>query len=126
VQRYSRKREAILTALRGTTEHPTADWLYARVKPEIPDLSLATVYRNLSAFVEEGLAMVVGTVDGQERYDGNVLPHAHFVCRSCGRVLDLGCDAAAELDRAAEEATGCRVESHRLTFFGRCTKCEKA
>ena len=51
----SRKRDAILACVRSTTAHPTADWVYARLKPEIPDLSLGTVYRNLAMFKREGL-----------------------------------------------------------------------
>ena len=45
--RYSKKREAILEAIRSTDTHPTADWVYQTLKPTHPDLSLGTVYRNL-------------------------------------------------------------------------------
>lgn len=45
--RYSKKREAILTAIRSTTCHPSAEWIYHTLKPTHPDLSLGTVYRNL-------------------------------------------------------------------------------
>ena len=44
--RYSKKREAILTALRQTDAHPSAEWLYQTLKATHPDLSLGTVYRN--------------------------------------------------------------------------------
>ena len=50
--RYSKKREAILAALQATTCHPSAEWLYRRLKPRHPDLSLGTVYRNLAFFQE--------------------------------------------------------------------------
>ena len=56
--KHFRKRDAILTCLRQTKEHPSADWLYARLKPEIADLSLGTVYRNLSLFKEKGSGKV--------------------------------------------------------------------
>ena len=52
--RYSPKREAILQCLRSTTCHPSAEWVYSQLKPQIPDLSLATVYRNLARFRSEG------------------------------------------------------------------------
>ena len=60
-RKYSKKREAILEALRNTTEHPSAEMLYARLKPEFPDLSLGTVYRNLAMFIRDGDAVSVGT-----------------------------------------------------------------
>lgn len=59
-RKYSKKREAILEALRNTTEHPSAEMLYARLKPEFPDLSLGTVYRNLAMFIRDGDAVSVG------------------------------------------------------------------
>ena len=69
VTRYSPKREAILQCLRSTTCHPSAEWLYTQLKPQIPNLSLATVYRNLARFRSEGRVQVVGCVDGEDRYD---------------------------------------------------------
>ena len=75
--RYSKKREAILTAIRGTTCHPSAEWIYQQVKPDHPDLSLGTVYRNLVFFQDHGQVQSVGVVQGQERFDGVVAPHSH-------------------------------------------------
>lgn len=63
-RKYSKKRQAILDALRNTTEHPSAEMLYARLKPEYPDLSLGTVYRNLAMFIRDGDVISVGTVSG--------------------------------------------------------------
>ena len=72
--KHFRKRDAILSCLRQTTEHPSADWVYAKLKPEIPDLALGTVYRNLTLFKDQGLIASLGTVGGVERFDGNVTP----------------------------------------------------
>ena len=58
--RHSPKREAILQCLRSTTCHPSAEWVYSQLKPRIPDLSLATVYRNLARFRAEGAVQVIG------------------------------------------------------------------
>lgn len=89
IRKRSRKRDAILACVRATTCHPSAEWVYQRLKPTIPDLSLGTVYRNLSMFKDEGLVISVGTVGGLERFDGNTKPHTHFVCTRCSAVLDL-------------------------------------
>ena len=83
IRKRSRKRDAILACVRATTCHPSAEWVYQRLKPTIPDLSLGTVYRNLSMFKDEGLVISVGTVGGLERFDGNTKPHTHFVCARC-------------------------------------------
>ena len=61
-ENFSRKREAILCALRDTDAHPTAEWVYRRLKPLYPDLSLGTVYRNLGRFTETGQAASLGVI----------------------------------------------------------------
>lgn len=122
--RYSKKREAILTAIRGTQCHPSAEWVYQTLKPEHPDLSLGTVYRNLSLFQQQGMIQSVGVVNGQERFDGVITPHSHFVCNSCGAVQDLHqTKLEAGMDRAVSEQYGLAVERHELTFYGHCQTC---
>lgn len=122
--RHSTKRDAILDCIRMTDTHPSAEWVYQQLKPRIPGLSLATVYRNLTLFKSQGLIQSVGTVDGLERFDGNPAPHVHFVCRRCGQIRDLHeiC-VPSELAARAEALLGSRVLSTSLTFEGLCTGC---
>lgn len=87
--RRSAKRDAMLSLLKGTRCHPSADWVYHQLRPQYPDLSLGTVYRNLNQLCEQGAIRRIGTVNGQERYDGELSPHAHFICNHCGAVVDL-------------------------------------
>ena len=103
-KKFSRKREAILTCLHGTTCHPTAEWVYQQLKPQFPDLSLGTVYRNLAAFKAEGVIDSVGVVNGLERYDGNTIPHAHIVCESCGALLDAAEQTVVRIKKGADGA----------------------
>ncbi len=122
--KHFRKRDAILACLRSTTEHPSADWIYETVKTEIPDISLATVYRNLSLFKAQGTILSLGTVNGVERFDGNTQPHVHFICSCCGRVDDLhGIQLPEEMKNAAALCAGGRVDGCQLTFTGMCGEC---
>lgn len=125
-RKNSKKRQAILEALCATREHPTAEMLYQQLKPTYPELSLGTVYRNLGVLVEEGLAVSVVRVAGQERYDATTTPHAHFVCRGCNRVMDMdlpdGMEAvygtlAQDFDFTAESCT--------VSVTGVCGNCRK-
>ena len=123
--KHFRKRDAILTCLRQTTVHPSAEWVYNQLKPEYTDLSLGTVYRNLSLFKEQGIIASLGTVNGVERFDGNTDPHVHFVCTGCDAVIDLPEVQIPEaLSASAEECAGCRVSSCQLTFAGTCKECK--
>lgn len=122
--RYSKKREAILKAIRGTNCHPSAEWVYQTLKPTHPDLSLGTVYRNLVFFQTHGDIQSVGVVRGQERFDGVAAPHSHFICNCCGAVMDLDqVKLDGDMDRSVSEQYGLAVERHELTFYGRCPSC---
>ena len=124
--KHFRKRDAILTCLRETTEHPSAEWVFSQLKQEIPDLSLGTVYRNLSLFKEQGLITSLGTVNGVERFDANVVPHVHYICTGCGKVLDLHqIRVPEELNQAAAVDSGGQVTGCQLTFTGVCGQCAK-
>ena len=119
-----RKRTAILSFLRQTKDHPSAEMVFNHLKAEIPDLSLGTVYRNLSMFKAQGEIISVGTVNGVERFDGNVEPHVHFVCNGCDAVIDLPqIQVPEELNRQVTEATGGTVEMCNLSFNGLCKEC---
>jgi Fur family peroxide stress response transcriptional regulator len=119
MERKSKKREAIRRALCSTKEHPCAEWIYSRLKNEIPDLSLGTVYANLAAFKENGSAICVGVVDGKERFDGDTAPHVHFICRECGTVDDV---RGASIPKNPKLPG--RVDYCQLSYFGVCQKCK--
>ncbi len=124
--RNSKKRAAILDAIRSTDCHPSAEWIYQTLKPHHPDLSLGTVYRNLTFFQERGEIKSVGVVNGQERFDGNTLPHSHFVCNECSAVIDLPeITPHLELDQTVSQQYGYSVIRHELIFYGTCKTCLK-
>lgn len=119
-----RKRNAILECLRNTHAHPSAEALFQMLQKEHPDISLATVYRNLTLFKQQGLIQSLGTVNGIERFDGNTQPHVHFICGSCESVLDLPeLDSPESLRSAAAKATGGEVTGCQLIFTGTCQEC---
>jgi len=119
-QRYSQQRELIYEAVCATKEHPTAQMIYDALRPQMPKLSLGTVYRNLQQMAQSGRIM---ELDGPvSRYDATVTPHTHLRCSCCGRVADgvLPYDMALD-ERVAEE--GWSIEGHHLMFIGICPAC---
>jgi len=126
-RKHSKKRDAILEAMLASTEHPSAEDIYNALKPQFPDLSLGTVYRNLSIFRENGQIMSVGFVNGQERFDARTHTHGHFVCEKCGRVLDvISPDLPKEVLNAASNDIHGSVSGYAITFTGSCDKCSKS
>ena len=123
---FSAKREAIYKAIVNTNIHPTAEWVYDKLKPEIPNLSLGTVYRNITVFKEMGIVKSIGVYNGQERYDWDMSPHSHFVCTACFKITDIP-KGRNFVDKSmydfVESECNSEVKSHSINFFGLCSNC---
>lgn len=122
--RQFRKRNAILFCLQQTDTHPSAEMVHEMLQQEHPDISLATVYRNLSLFKNQGMIQSLGMIHGIERFDANTEPHVHFVCNCCSAVMDLHqMDAPQRLCSEAAQHIGGQVDLCQLMFFGTCRVC---
>lgn len=122
MQKHSLKRDAICEVLLSRLDHPTADMIYSRVKDKYPDMSLATVYRNLSFLCSEGKIIKIGA-PGKERYDVTLTPHSHFFCDVCGEVYDVFSPVSASDFDYAECETGGKISSASIAFRGVCKRC---
>ena len=121
--KYSRQRSAVLHYLRSVTSHPTAELVYQAIRQEFPKISLGTVYRNLNLLADQGEILRLNCGDGVDHYDAVIEPHNHFICRSCGQVLDLPLVSMEAVDRQAEELCAGHIEGHELYFYGKCNSC---
>ncbi|MGN1467393.1 MAG: transcriptional repressor [Ruminococcus sp.] len=119
---FSTKRMAILNTICSTDCHPSAKWVYNNLKEKYPDLSLGTVYRNISLFKEEGVVNAVANVNGEERIDGITEPHSHFICTKCGSIYDIFNQELTALDSVLTDE-GFHIESKSITYYGKCNKC---
>ena len=86
--KYSRQREAIKDFLMTRNDHPTADVVYSNVRTEFPNISLGTVYRNLTLLADLGEIARLRVGDGVDHFDADTSPHYHFVCSDCGSVIE--------------------------------------
>jgi Fur family peroxide stress response transcriptional regulator len=123
-RKRSVQRDRILTRLRESDSHPTAAELHRCLLPEMPALSLGTVYRNLEILVEAGEAESVPCSSGPTRYDGCVEPHHHFNCECCGRILDVDLPLPRGLTRRLAADHGLRSKRVQITFHGLCPDCD--
>ncbi len=119
----SRQREKILDILHTSSIHPTAAWIYERLKEEIPDLSMGTIYRNLNILIEQRLVRKIDFGSTFDRFDANVDPHYHFICEKCGAIIDLDLPIDASLNEMVNKKTQFRAKRHRIEFYGLCNKC---
>ncbi len=125
--RTSKKRDAMLALIKSTHCHPAADWIYQEMTAQYPGLSLGPVSRNLTHLCQRGLIRRVGAVNGQERYDGVVTPHSHFICNRCGAIFDLPEQSPGRgWLESAEVQYGFRAEGCEFTVRGLCRDCVNA
>ncbi len=120
-RKRSRQREKVLDIVRATKSHPTADWVFHEVRKELPNISLATVYRNLNLLAESGEINEV-LCDGQLRFDANKDEHFHFICRSCKGIFDIDETRVSTPDFKLQR--GYTVEDVRIDFYGICPACQ--
>lgn len=123
--KYSRQRESIKNCLMNRHDHPTADTIYISMREEFPSISLGTVYRNLNLLVELGEIQKLTLSDGADRFDADIRPHYHFVCRHCQQVSDLPLAPVDSIQQIAQEYCTGRIDSHVTYFYGVCQECLK-
>ena len=121
--KHSRQRDAIRQNLMGRYDHPTAEMVYMDIKEDFPNISLGTVYRNLSLLSELGEIQKISTGAGPDRFDGNINSHCHFQCKKCYNVLDLPFDYPEELNALAAKNFPGIIEGNTIQFYGLCPDC---
>ena len=124
MKNYSRQREAILSALRSTDTHPTAADVYKMVKQIIPNISLGSVYRNLSELSAAGEILSISVGDGTEHFDGDNSAHLHLHCNMCGSITDARFEDA-EIQRSAR-AENFEPQCVVCVVYGICDSCKNS
>ncbi|MEY8391005.1 transcriptional repressor [Lachnospiraceae bacterium] len=121
--KHSRQRECIKEFLTNRFDHPTAETVYLNVKKEFPNISLGTVYRNLSLLSDRGEIRKLSTGTGPDRFDGNIAPHYHVLCTECGGVLDLNMENIDHINALAKMQFEGEISGHVTYFLGKCPVC---
>lgn len=121
--RETRQRREVFRAVATTVTHPTAEWIFASVRHKLPNISLGTVYRNLSVLRDEGLVREIIGHDRRAHYDANTMPHGHFLCTGCGGIVDVAYPLPTVDWSAVSELVGCAVEQELFELRGRCAAC---
>lgn len=103
--------------------HPTADEVYAAVKENYPNISRATVYRNLKLLAEAGEIGEVETPGGAKHFDYKTCRHYHVRCTRCGRVFDVDMEYIPDLENSIKDAHGFQLNGHDIIFKGVCPEC---
>ena len=120
--RFTPQREHVYAVLLQKRDHPTAEEVFIRAKPKMPDISMATVYNCLDALVKCGLVRQVSLERGAARFCPNMREHCHFYCDTCENVFDIDFPQQAGISLPK----GFKAERYDIAIHGRCPACGSA
>ena len=119
--RVTNQRREIFKAVASSRRHPSAEAVFLEVRQKMPRVSLDTVYRTLSSLEKMDLLIRVGTPE-KERFDGDLRPHAHFICSECSEVYDI---FPPEILCGQPSTVTCGEIKHvNIQFKGICKRCQ--
>ena len=122
---YSRQREVILKTLKENVVHPTADYLYGILREIEPNISMATLYRNLNQLAEKGIIKKIDGLEPSSHFDHNTHEHFHFICDKCKRVFDVSVDVDPDVVQRTKNETGFDVKGYDIALLGLCNECKQ-
>jgi len=120
--RKTRQRDAIAKVFQESDRPLGLDEILAEAAKEVKGLGIATVYRSVKLLVESGQTVPVEVPGVGVLYElSSKDHHHHFHCGGCGRTFDLH---ACPFREPPSLPDGFSHETHSITIFGKCGKCE--
>ena len=117
------QRSVIYRVLVESQDHPSPELVYERVSLEIPEISRATVYKNIHTFIDAGILREVSELHQTSRLDANLERHHHLICTRCWKVVDYQDDQLDGIRATEEEPDGFQVSEYRVEVRGLCPAC---
>ncbi|MGD9017705.1 MAG: transcriptional repressor [Desulfobacterales bacterium] len=125
-RRVTPQRLAIISAFGDSRYHPSVESVYEALKPTLPTISLATVYKTISLLKSLNQAVEIGFGDDHNRYDvRRPRPHPHLICQKCRSIVDLDYDPMTPVAQALGDRTGYEILCQRVDVYGICPNCQK-
>jgi Fur family ferric uptake transcriptional regulator len=122
--RFTPQRQLILQEIYEADGHTTAEEILARVRKRFPGVNLSTVYRNLDLLENMGLICHAHLGHSVGQYHaGSTQEHQHLVCRSCGRIEEIGIELMEPVRRDLRRTKGFEADLTHFAIFGTCHRC---
>ncbi|MBN1165207.1 MAG: transcriptional repressor [Candidatus Krumholzibacteriota bacterium] len=120
------QRMAIIEYLIQNYSHPTADDIFMHIRKKYTTISRATVYSTLKLLLDLGEIQELSIRKrGEVCFDTSREPHHHFLCRQCGKIIDieLPYPHKCQIVQAGENQR-CQVEEMQAYLYGVCSECD--
>ncbi len=118
------QRTAIYRVLVESRDHPSPELVYERVSREIPEISRATVYKNIRTFIDAGMLREVSELHQTNRLDPNLERHHHLICTGCRKVVDYRDDQLDSIRASNQQPDGFQINEYRVEIRGLCPACQ--
>lgn len=110
-------------------ENPDRIFKASEIAKSLPEVSLSTIYRNLSRMEKAGIVQIVGADDNNElryRYTGpgQCEEKMHLVCKECGKFFHLEGPALKVLQLSVQRS-GFELDQQQSVLLGRCSGCSR-
>jgi Fur family peroxide stress response transcriptional regulator len=120
------QRQVLYEVMQGMAGHPSPEEIFAEVRHRIPAVSLATVYKNIHIFVENGILREVSLHHGSQRLEMNEREHYHLVCSRCKVITDIAADGIELIPQQRQLGVGFLVERYSVDVIGLCAECQRS
>ena len=126
MKRSTIQRSLVFEAVNKLQSHATADEIYKAIVKEHPNVSRATVYRNLNLLSEMGDIRKIEIPGGADRFDHLCHDHCHVKCEKCGRIFDVDMEYIAGLEKSIKNNRGFTFTGYDILFRGVCPECQES
>ena len=126
IKRHTIQRALVFEAVNKLQCHATADEIYEAIVTEHPNVSRATVYRNLKLLSEIGYIRKIEIPGGADRFDHRCHDHCHVKCEKCGRVFDVDMEYITGLEKSIKDDRGFTFTGYDILFRGVCPDCQES
>lgn len=123
VKRNTFQKSLVLETVHNMKCHASADEVYNTIIKNYPNISRATVYRNLKELVENKKIKKVEIPEGADRFDHQCFEHYHIKCLKCGKIFDVDMEYIKDLEKTVRNSHGFEFKGHDIMFKGVCPLC---
>lgn len=123
--RITPQRQEMISILKDSKEHMTAEDIYKKLVKQFPSVSIATVYNNLKLFVNLGFVGELQFGEGLSKFEWIDKEHYHIICTNCGKIEDFYYPQLKEVESFAQELSKFKIKHHHLLFYGICKECSE-
>lgn len=124
--KVTKQRIEVLIEVLQCNDHPDAEKVFSGLRGRMPKISLDTVYRTLWLLNDLRVITTFGFSREKTRFEANLKPHHHFVCRKCGLTVDFFNDEMSRLELPQQVRSLGKIDRTQVEVTGICNNCAKS